>query len=360
MKTLLVMDIKNYSETDKHFSRPSARAIIVGKDGKLALVYSKKMKYYKFPGGGMEEEEEREAALVREVKEETGLIVIPETIKEYGCVLRMQRSDKQEHTIFEQKNYYYTCRTKETVQEQNLDEYEKEAEFVLRFVSAEEAAAANKACRGLNDFDLVMIERDTKVLELLCGKDSEPSVPMAEFLLREAARFNPGAWERHSHYVAESAGKIAAACPGMDSDRAYVYGLLHDIGRKFGVSDLAHVYDGYHYLMELGYAGAARVALSHSFHCKSTEGYIGKFDIPRQAQEELKVLLERMEYDDYDLLIQLSDSVAAAEGIVSLEERMNDVKRRYGSYPQEKWDRNVELRGYFEGKMGRDLYEVIL
>lgn len=310
MKTLLVMDIKNYSETDKHFSRPSARAIIAGKDGKLALVYSKKMKYYKFPGGGMEEEEEREEALVREVKEETGLIVIPETIKEYGCVLRMQRSDKQEHTIFEQKNYYYTCRTKETVQEQNLDEYEKEAEFVLRFVSAEEAAAANKACRGLNDFDLVMIERDTKVLELLCGKDSEPSVPMAEFLLREAARFNPGAWERHSHYVAESAGKIAAACPGMDSDRAYVYGLLHDI--------------------------------------------------PRQAQEELKVLLERMEYDDYDLLIQLSDSVAAAEGIVPLEERMNDVKRRYGSYPQEKWDRNVELRGYFEGKMGRDLYEVIL
>lgn len=310
MKTLLVMDIKNYSETDKHFSRPSARAIIAGKDGKLALVYSEKMKYYKFPGGGMEEEEEREEALVREVKEETGLIVIPETIKEYGCVLRMQRSDKQEHTIFEQKNYYYTCRTKETVQEQNLDEYEKEAEFVLRFVSAEEAAAANKACRGLNDFDLVMIERDTKVLELLCGKDSEPSVPMAEFLLREAARFNPGAWERHSHYVAESAGKIAAACPGMDSDRAYVYGLLHDI--------------------------------------------------PRQAQEELKVLLERMEYDDYDLLIQLSDSVAAAEGIVPLEERMNDVKRRYGSYPQEKWDRNVELRGYFEGKMGRDLYEVIL
>lgn len=360
MKTLFVMDIKNYCETDAYFSRPSARAIIAGKDGKLALVYSKKMKYYKFPGGGIEEEEAREAALVREVKEETGLIVIPETIKEYGCVLRMQRSDKQEHTIFEQKNYYYTCSTDEAVQEQNLDEYEKEAEFVLRFVSAEEAAAANKACRGLNDFDLVMIERDTRVLEILCGKDSEPSVPMAEFLLREAARFHPGAWERHSRYVAESAGKIAAACPEMDSDRAYVYGLLHDIGRKFGVSYLAHVYDGYHYLMDLGYAGAARVALSHSFNCKRLGDYIGKFDISKKAQEELKELLEEMEYDDYDRLIQLSDSVAMAEGIVSLEERMNDVKKRYGGYPQEKWDRNVELRRYFEGKMGKGLYEVIL
>ena len=38
---------------------------------------------------------------------------------------------------------------------------------------------------------------------------------------------------------------------------------------------------------------------------------------------------------------------------------MNDVRRRYGSYPQEKWDRNMELRKYFEGKMGKELYEVV-
>lgn len=360
MKTLFTMDIKNYDNADTRFLRPSARAVIGGKDGKLALVYSKKMKYYKFPGGGIEAGEDGKRALVREVKEETGLAVKPETIEEYGTVIRLQRSNRQEHTVFEQRNEYYTCETEGLPREQNLDDYEKEAEFVLRFVSAGEAAAANKACRGLDDFDLVMIERDTKVLELLLGTESYPSVPMAEFLLREAAHFNPGAWETHSRYVAESAGKIAAACPGMDRDRAYVCGLLHDIGRRFGTGHLAHVYDGYHYLMDLGYSGAARVALSHSFHLKGINDYIGKFDISPAAQEELEQLLSGMEYDDYDLLIQLSDSVATGEGIVPLEVRMNDVKSRYGSYPREKWERNLELREYFEKKMGKDLYEVIV
>lgn len=359
MKTLFVMDIKNYSETDNHFSRPSARAIIRGKAGKLALVYSKKMKYYKFPGGGIEGSEETEAALVREVKEETGLVVKRDTIREYGSVLRMQRSDKQEHTVFEQRNDYYTCEVEDIVQSQSLDEYEKEAEFVLRFVSIQEAINVNKACRGLNDFDLVMIERDTRILEHLLGKNSDPSIYMAEFLLREAACCNPGPWEKHSGYVAESAGKIASLCPGMDRERAYVYGLLHDIGRKFGVGHLAHVYDGYHYLRDLGYYGAAKVALSHSFNCKSTNDYIGNFDIPKAAQEEIAKLLSQIEYDDYDLLIQLCDSIATGDGVVSLEERMNDVRSRYGSYPKEKWDRNMELRHYFEEKMGKDLYEVV-
>ena len=41
------------------------------------------------------------------------------------------------------------------------------------------------------------------------------------------------------------------------------------------------------------------------------------------------------------------------------EERMNDVKSRYGYYPQDKWDRNMALKEYFEKKMGKDLYTVV-
>lgn len=37
---------------------------------------------------------------------------------------------------------------------------------------------------------------------------------------------------------------------------------------------------------------------------------------------------------------------------------MGDVKIRYGRYPQEKWDKNIGLKAYFEEKMGRGLYEV--
>ena len=38
---------------------------------------------------------------------------------------------------------------------------------------------------------------------------------------------------------------------------------------------------------------------------------------------------------------------------------MGDVKRRYGDYPERKWNYNFELKDYFEKKMGMDLYEAV-
>lgn len=185
------------------------------------------------------------------------------------------------------------------------------------------------------------------------------TIPMAEMILEEAFSCNPGPWKQHSEYVAECAKMIAGECGELDPEKACVLGLLHDIGRRFGVSCLAHVYDGYHYLMELGFGDAARIALTHSFNLGRIEDYIGKFDISEEKQAELISLLAGISFNDYDYLIQLCDSIAKADGIVSLEERMNDVKKRYGYYPQEKWDRNIELKQYFENKMRKDLYQAV-
>ena len=41
-----------------------------------------------------------------------------------------------------------------------------------------------------------------------------------------------------------------------------------------------------------------------------------------------------MVYDEYDRLIQLCDSLAGADGVMDIIERMEDVRRRYGDYPQ--------------------------
>ena len=66
----------------------------------------------------------------------------------------------------------------------------------------------------------------------------------------------------------------------------------------------------------------------------------------------IRTELEKSVYDDYDRLVQLCDSIAGAEGVLDIEERMLDVKRRYGFYPQEKWDAHIGLRRYFEEKNG--------
>lgn len=106
MRELFVIDLKDYDLELKRFRRPSVRGIIF-KDKKIAMVYSQKYDYYKFPGGGIEAGESHNIALIREVLEETGLKIIPDSINEYGYVLRIQKSTYNENEIFEQENYYY-------------------------------------------------------------------------------------------------------------------------------------------------------------------------------------------------------------------------------------------------------------
>ena len=185
-----------------------------------------------------------------------------------------------------------------------------------------------------------------------------PSREEAHRLLAEAETCNPGPWGDHSRNVALCAEWIARAA-GMDGEKAYILGLLHDIGRKFGIKHLAHVWDGYHYMMSLGYPDAARICLTHSFSVPSLEAYVGKRDISEEKQQEISQLLSKLEYDDYDRLIQLCDAMAKSTGIVPMEERMLDVKRRYGNYPQQKWDANFALKAYFENKTGCDLYTIV-
>ena len=158
-----------------------------------------------------------------------------------------------------------------------------------------------------------------------------PTREKAEELLAEAEKCNPGPWGDHSRVAAHCAETIARECGNLDPDKAYILGLLHDIGRKFGVRHLGHVSDD----------------------------YIGKFDT---TPEELKLIQDTLKaavMDEYDMLIQLCDSIAGAEGVLDIEERMSDVKRRYGSYPQQKWDNNIKLKEHFEEKMGRDIYTVV-
>ena len=180
-----------------------------------------------------------------------------------------------------------------------------------------------------------------------------PTRAAAEALLRESEKMNPGPWGDHSRHVAGSAERIAAAC-GMDGEKAFVLGLMHDIGRRFGVKHLCHVYDGWRFMLSLGYPDAARVCLTHSFCTGSVREYVGRFDVSPAQQAELENALAARPFDDYDLLIQFCDAIAGAEGVMGLEKRMTDVKTRYGQYPQAKWDRNYALKAYFSQKCGRD------
>lgn len=177
-------------------------------------------------------------------------------------------------------------------------------------------------------------------------------------LLKEGNTLNPGPWYSHSLVTAQCAHTIASHCPEMDAEKAYILGMLHDIGRRFGVTYLRHVLDGYEFLMELGYEEPAKICLTHSFAEKDLSTYIGKQDVTEKERDKILIFLSSIDYDDYDRLIQVCDSIALPQGPVEMEIRMNDVKTRYGYYPESKWKKHLELKTYFEKKMNLSLKEL--
>ena len=163
MRLLFEIDTKDYDPNGKAFVRPSVRGIII-RDGKVAMVHSLKYDYYKFPGGGMEDGEGLEEALLREVVEESGLQVILSSIREYGLVHRVQKGQKEE--MFIQDNYYYLCDVEEKVGSQKLDDYEAEERFTLEYVDPTHAIRINREVdHGLKD--QIMLEREARVLEMM-------------------------------------------------------------------------------------------------------------------------------------------------------------------------------------------------
>ena len=137
-----------------------------------------------------------------------------------------------------------------------------------------------------------------------------PTREEAIALVRDGLACNPGPWGRHCLTAAHCAEKIASACGDMDSEKAYILGLLHDIGRKFGTRHLGHVSDGYTYMKSLGYDEVAKICLTHSFNNHTVDEYIGKFDV---SQEELTLTAPSMEAISSSLIgsykVSLSSSV---------------------------------------------------
>lgn len=188
-----------------------------------------------------------------------------------------------------------------------------------------------------------------------------PDRNRAEEELIWAGQQNPGAWVDHSRYVAMACENIAARCKTLDRERAYVLGLLHDIGRYPGRTSERHLVDGWRRCMEHGWEEAARICISHAFMIQDIDTSIGEFDVSPEDYQFMKEYIEKAVYNDYDSLVQLSDSLALPTGFCLLEKRFVDVTMRYGVHPATvpRWKRIFELKEYFEKQMGCSVYDVL-
>lgn len=188
-----------------------------------------------------------------------------------------------------------------------------------------------------------------------------PTIIEAEKLLIEAEQCNPGAWIGHSKTAAFCAKAIAERCDNLNADTAYILVLLHDIGRREGVTDMRHIIDGYHFMISLGYDDCARICLTHSFPYNDIRSYNGQNDCTSGETEFIKRYLYNPEFDDYDCLIQLCDALALPDGATYIEKRLVDVvmRRGFNDLTIPKWKAFLDLKDYFDKKTGTDIYILI-
>ena len=174
MRRLFTIDLKDYNPNGEKLYRPSVRGIIFDSNDNVAMIYSQKYHFYKFPGGGIEDGETHLQTLAREIKEETGMTLIPESAKEFGEVLKIQNGNEAGRDVIHiQQNFYYTCRVEDRIDRQELDEDEEKMNFVLKFVPVKEAIAVNAVFKSNNTFHKQIAERDKRVLEILHMQDAK-------------------------------------------------------------------------------------------------------------------------------------------------------------------------------------------
>ena len=186
-----------------------------------------------------------------------------------------------------------------------------------------------------------------------------PTVNEALYELKLAGELNPGPWVMHSMNVGIAARNIAEKVSRLNPEKAYIVGLLHDIGRRVGIVDIpTHVYEGYRYCLGKGWDEAARICMTHSYLRMQDEF---SHEPDSEQEKAIKAYIMNCQADDYDQLIQLCDSLAVDYGFVILEKRFVDVTRRYGIMEGyiKGWEIAFSIKEYFEKEMGCSVYDVL-
>lgn len=161
MKELKLINPENALEEEaaNYRVREAARAIVVDEDGMIALLYVSKEHYYKLPGGGIENGEDKIAALRRECREEIGCDV--EVAGEVGVIVEYRK-------IFNLKQishcYFAKIKGQKSVPSFTDEEVDQGFQEVwLPYEDAKRAVGENKATNM--EGSAYIVARDSAFLE---------------------------------------------------------------------------------------------------------------------------------------------------------------------------------------------------
>ena len=145
MERLLLLDAKDYDDDMDVWARIAVRGIVFIGD-KLLLLNDNKGEV-SLPDGGQDEGESDADTLIREIREETGYSVIPDTIRPFEYIKEKRRDFKSYHDdrIFNQISRLYFCEVSAECGETQLSKQEKIYGMRTAMYTLDEAIAKNRA-----------------------------------------------------------------------------------------------------------------------------------------------------------------------------------------------------------------------
>ena len=142
MRILKTIDKGDYTSDMPAYAKYTVRGVII-REGKIAVQQSKAGDY-KILGGGVEQGEGLADALLREVQEESGLIVIPESIRHIGEIVEKRRDLFDSSMIYLCHSFFFFCDAKERLEAMHMTASEQEKGFHLVWVTPEEMIKGNE------------------------------------------------------------------------------------------------------------------------------------------------------------------------------------------------------------------------
>ena len=170
MKFIINIDDKDIGEKVYKINEPkirkAVRTILFNGKGKIAILHKKNKNEYKLVGGGIEENENMEAALRREVNEETGCVI--KDIVELGYVEELRTINN-----FMQISFVFVSKVEKNKNQLSLTEQEQDEGAELCWFLPEIALKKIRECYNrLNPSKYsnlynskMVIKRDELILE---------------------------------------------------------------------------------------------------------------------------------------------------------------------------------------------------
>ncbi len=135
----------------------------------------------------------------------------------------------------------------------------------------------------------------------------------------------------HSKTVANAAKLISKKTKILDPEKAYTYGLLHDIGKFYLHKNetYKHPRKGYE-LLRNSYPKVADICISHAFPDFNSYKHILNYCKKDKIEaERVSSILKTVKKNDYMELIQLCDKLSTLNGYISIESKLEWYQNNY-------------------------------